>query len=175
LSYISIPNILTMLRIVLIPVFVSTLIYRKYNYAMYVFSIAAITDFLDGMIARVKKQQTELGKFLDPIADKFLLITSFVLFAIYGFVPKWLSITVISRDIIIVTGWLIIFFITHKAKVEPTFLGKLSNASQLFLVAYILVYINFRDNLWLPEPIPLIVITAFLTIISGMHYIIKNF
>lgn len=171
--YLTIPNILTTLRIILIPVFVSSLMYERYDYALFIFGFAAITDLLDGAIARAKNQQTELGRFLDPVADKFLLITSFVLFAIYGFVPKWLSIIVISRDVIIITGWLIIFFITHSAKVEPSLLGKLSNAFQLILVAYILFYINLRGA-WIPNPRPLEIFTAILTVISGLHYIYRE-
>lgn len=173
MSYLNIPNALTTLRIVLIPVFVSALIYKRYDYALYVFIIAAITDFLDGMVARVKNQQTELGKFLDPVADKFLLVTSFILFAVYGLVPKWLSITVISRDIIIVTGWVILYFVSHKAKVEPSILGKIANAFQLVLLAYILLFINL-GGIKLPDPGALTVITAFFTVVSGLHYIYRG-
>ncbi len=173
MSYLNIPNALTTLRIVLIPVFVSALIYERYDYGLYVFVIAALSDFLDGMIARAKNQQTEIGKFLDPIADKFLLVTSFVLFAVYGLVPKWLTITVISRDIIIVTGWFILYFLTHKAKVEPSMLGKLANASQLILLAYILLRVNLQKNIFLLEEI-LIVTTALLTVVSGLQYIYKG-
>ncbi len=169
----TIPNILTMARIVLIPVFVSALMYQRYDFSLLIFTVAALTDLLDGMIARAKNQQTELGRFLDPVADKFLLVTSFVLLAIYGFVPKWLSIVVISRDVIIITGWLIVFFITHRAKVEPSFLGKISNAMQLTLVAYILLYINLNRG-YLPEPKPLEIFTALLTVVSGLQYLYRG-
>ncbi len=172
MTFFNIPNSLTTLRIVLIPVFVTALLYRRYDYALIVFIAAAVTDFLDGLVARVKNQQTELGKFLDPIADKFLLVTSFVLFAIYDLVPKWLTITVISRDIIIVTGWLILYLITHRAKVEPSVLGKLTAASQLILLAYILLYINLGRAI--PRPEPLITVTAVLTVLSGLHYIYRG-
>jgi len=173
LSYLNIPNFLTTLRIVLIPVFVSALIYRRYDYGLYIFFFAAVSDFLDGLIARMKNQQTELGKFLDPVADKFLLVTSFVLFAVYGFVPKWLTITVISRDIIIVTGWLILYFLTHRARVEPSVLGKAANASQLILLVYILLSINLQGDFLGIETL-LVYVTAFLTVISGIHYIYRG-
>jgi len=173
LSYINVPNFLTTLRIVLIPLFVSSLIYRRYDYGLYIFFVAAVTDFLDGLIARLKNQQTELGKFLDPLADKFLLVTSFVLFAVYGFVPKWLTITVISRDIIIITGWLILYFLTHRARVEPSLLGKAANASQLILLVYILLVINLQGDFLGMEEV-LIYITAFLTVVSGIHYIYRG-
>ncbi len=173
MSYLNIPNILTIVRIVLIPLFVTTLIYKLYLIALIVFIIAGTTDLLDGMIARIKKQETELGKFLDPLADKFLLVTSFILFAIYGFVPTWLTITVISRDLIIVIGWLLITLIFHKTKIQPSMAGKLANASQLILLAYVLIEMNLRE-LNLPRPDPLIGVTALLTIVSGIHYIYRE-
>jgi len=173
LKYFNLPNSLTTLRIVLIPVFVCTLVYKRYDYALYVFIVAAVTDFFDGLIARARNQQTELGKFLDPVADKFLLVTSFVLFAVYGLVPKWLTITVISRDIIIVTGWLILYLSTNRTRVEPSLLGKLANASQLVLLAYILVLTNIDGGI-MPSPQPLIVLTALLTVLSGLHYIYRG-
>jgi len=173
LSYLNIPNILTILRIILIPVFVSALIYRRYPLSMFVFIAAGVTDLLDGMIARVRNEQTELGKFLDPLADKFLLVTSFILFAIYGLVPTWMTITVLSRDIIIVIGWLLISLITHKTRIEPTQLGKLANASQMVLLAYTLIELNLRE-LPLPDPAILVYITASITIASGLHYIYRE-
>ncbi|RME68347.1 MAG: CDP-alcohol phosphatidyltransferase family protein [Nitrospirae bacterium] len=173
MGFLNLPNILTTLRIILIPLFLSFLLYGMYLHAMVVFAVAALTDFLDGAIARAKGQETELGKFLDPIADKFLLVSSFVVFAINGFVPKWLSIVIISRDVIIVTGWLVLFFITHHAKVEPSLPGKLANACQLILLTYILFYINF-DHGWLPSPEPFEYFTAGITVFSGLHYIYRE-
>lgn len=169
----NLPNILTTLRIVLIPIFLSFLLYNLYGYALGIFTIAAITDFLDGAIARAKHQETELGKFLDPIADKFLLVSSFIVFAINGFVPKWLSIVIISRDIIIITGWLVLFFITHHAKVEPSLPGKIANACQLILLTYILLYVTF-DNISLPSPLVGEYLTAVITVFSGLHYIYRE-
>lgn len=169
----NIPNTLTALRVVLIPVFVSLLLYKWYDYALYVFVAAAATDFFDGLIARLRNQKTKFGKFLDPLADKFILVTAFVLFAMYNFVPKWLAIVVISRDIIIVAGWFILYFITYKLKVEPSILGKLTGASQFILIAYILFFLNF-DIGKLPSPNVLIIITAGLTISSGIHYIYRE-
>ncbi len=173
LKHFNVPNALTTMRIILVPVFVSTLIYKKYDYALYVFIVAAVTDFFDGLIARSRNQQTALGSFLDPVADKFLLVTSFVLFAVYGLVPKWLTITVISRDIIIVTGWLILYLTSHRTRVEPSLSGKLANASQLVLLVYILLRLNLDGDI-LPAPEPLIIVTAALTILSGVHYIYRG-
>lgn len=172
MGILNIPNILTMTRIVLIPLFVTSVIYRRYDYALHLFVIAALTDTFDGLIARLKSQKTPLGNFLDPLADKFLLVTSFILFSIYGLVPTWLTITIISRDVIVVTGWVILYVVTHAAKVEPTFLGKTAITCQLVLICYILLEINLPP---LPDIHPyLIWITAMFTILSGLHYIYRG-
>jgi cardiolipin synthase len=173
LSYVNVPNALTTLRIVLIPVFVSSLIYKRYDYALIIFIAAAVTDFLDGLIARMKNQQTEFGRFLDPLADKFLIVTSYLLFAVYGFIPKWLTITVISKDVIIVTGWLVLYLITHRSKVEPSMLGKIASAAQLLLLAYILLFINIGAER-LPDPGPFFFVIAILTVLAGLDYIYRG-
>lgn len=169
----NIPNTLTLIRIILIPVFVTAIIYKRYDYALYLFGIAAITDMLDGLIARITGQKTALGTFLDPLADKFLLVTSFILFSIYGLIPKWLTITIISRDIIVITGWIVLYVITHTKNIETTLMGKLAIAFQLILIFYVLLEINMPS---LPDVrIYLHWFTAIFTIISGLHYIYRGF
>ena len=137
----NLPNILTIARILLLPFFAASLIYGSYQYALILFLAAAITDILDGLIARMKKQTTDFGSILDPVADKFLMITSFIVMSVYGWIPKWLTITVISRDLIVVTGWLILYFVTHNKKVEPGILGKAANFFQFCLIGLILISI----------------------------------
>lgn len=169
----NIPNTLTLIRIILIPVFVTAIIYKRYDYALYLFGIAAVTDMLDGLIARVTGQKTALGTFLDPLADKFLLVTSFILFSIYGLIPKWLTITIISRDVIVITGWIVLYVITHTKNIETTIMGKLAIAFQLILIFYVLLEINMPS---LPDVrIYLQWFTAIFTIISGLHYIYRGF
>ena len=170
----NIPNSLTMLRIVIIPVFVTTLIYGRYRYALYLFIAAGLTDMLDGLFARLADQKTPLGTFLDPLADKFLLVTSFILFAIYGWIPKWLAIAVISRDLIVVIGWFLLFMITHSARVEPVMTGKIAIALELVVLAYILLSIN-NSSLFPPLPKAVFLLTAAVTSVSGLHYIYRGF
>ncbi len=99
-------------------------------------------------------------------------MTSFILFSMYDKTPKWLTITIISRDVIVVTGWIILYLITHTAKVEPSLLGKTAITSQLVLICYILLDINVPH---LPAIRPyLIWITAVFTILSGLHYIYRG-
>lgn len=177
MGVLNLPNTLTIARIVLIPVFIVAVIYKRYDYALYLFAVAAITDTLDGLFARLTNQKTALGTFLDPLADKFLLVTSFILFSLNGWLPKWLTIAVISRDIIVVIGWFLIYLITHVSNVKPTNTGKAAIAMQLMLLCYVLLEKNIPS---LPDmhemPIRIIIwVTAALTILSGLHYIYRGF
>lgn len=156
----------------LIPLFVTSVIYRRYDYALFLFAVAALTDTFDGFIARVRNQKTALGTFLDPLADKFLLVTSFILFSIYGLVPKWLTIVIISRDLIVVTGWLVIYIVTHTSKIDTTPAGKAAIALQLVLIGYVLVTLNMPS---IPDiRAYLIALVSFFTILSGLHYIYRG-
>lgn len=168
MNIINIPNLITFIRIVIIPLFVTSLVYKRYDYALMLFFIASISDMLDGLLARITGQKTQFGAFLDPLADKSLLITSFILFTVYGWIPLWLTIIVISRDFIVIIGWILLYLVSHVTKVEPSIFGKLAIASQLILIAYILFSINAN----LP-PINIFgyFIVAALTIISGIQYI----
>ncbi|MDA8082728.1 MAG: CDP-alcohol phosphatidyltransferase family protein [Nitrospiraceae bacterium] len=168
----NIPNTLTITRIVIIPLFVTAVIYGRLRHALYLFVLASVTDILDGLLARLTGQQTRLGTFLDPLADKFLLVTSFVLFSVYGWIPKWLTITVISRDLIVVVGWLLLTLIYNKSKVEPVFLGKAAIASQLALLAYVLLSVT--EPSLPPVPTGFIIITASLTAVSGIQYLYRG-
>jgi len=172
LSVINIPNTLTVTRIVIIPGFVTAIIYGKNRLALYLFILASITDLLDGLLARLTNQKTELGTFLDPLADKILLVTSFILFSVYGWIPKWLTITVISRDLVVVIGWLLLTLMYNKSKVEPVLLGKAAIAAQLILLAYVLLSISFPSV----PPVPdfLVVLTAVLTAVSGIQYLYRG-
>ncbi len=168
------PNALTFARIIIIPFFVISLLYKKNHYALILFVVAAITDLFDGFLARLTNQKTKLGAFLDPLADKFLLITSFILLAFYGWLPIWVTITVISRDIIVIVGWCILVIFLHERKVEPSLAGKLANAFQAILIAYILFLINFDiDNPLIRHSI--LFFTVFFTALSGIQYIYRGY
>ena len=110
----NLPNYITLLRVILIPFFINLMIYGYYVEALLVFLAACTTDGLDGFLARVLKQKTELGAFLDPMADKLLILSAFVTLAMFGKLPFWLVIIVISRDAILTMGGLIIYFMTTR-------------------------------------------------------------
>ncbi|MDH4232747.1 MAG: CDP-alcohol phosphatidyltransferase family protein [Nitrospirota bacterium] len=169
----NIPNSLTIARIVIIPVFVTSIMYNQYLYALILFVIAALTDLLDGLLARLANQKTPLGTFLDPLADKFLLVSSFIIFSVNSWIPKWFTIIVISRDLIVVIGCFLLYMLTSTIKIEPVFLGKLAIALQLFILAYVLLNVNITT---LPPVHDLFfILSAALTALSGLQYIYKGF
>jgi cardiolipin synthase len=157
---------------VIIPIFITSILYKRYDFSLYLFIIAALTDFFDGLFARMQNQRTVLGTFLDPVADKFLLVSTFIVFSVQGWIPKWLTITVISRDLIIVTGWFLLYFITGAAKVQPSVFGKATIWIQSAVIAYILVVMNFPS---FPDIHPAFLwLTSGITILSGLHYIYRG-
>jgi cardiolipin synthase len=172
-GFLNIPNTLTIGRIVIIPVFLTAVIYKRYDYAFYLFIVAAITDTLDGLFARLKDQRTSLGMFLDPLADKFLIVTSIIILSVYGWIPKWLAITVISRDIIVVIGWFLLYLVSGTAKVEPSLLGRATIWVQSVFIAYVLMDMTFLSLPAVYKPV-LQWITAGITIISGLHYVYRG-
>lgn len=166
------PNIITLLRIFLVPFFVMTVIYKRFDLGLYVFILASLTDSLDGLIARLKDQRSKLGAFLDPLADKLLLLTAFLSFTFLELIPKWLTVIIISRDLIVVLGWISLYIQTGSTKVEPSIPGKLFNTLQVLTIALVLIELNFhilKDILQ-----PLYILTSFFAILSCIHYILRD-
>ena len=130
----NIPNLLTLLRIILVPVIVILLIQGSFLKALIVFVVAALSDVLDGFLARVLHQQTILGAYLDPIADKALLASSFVTLSVLHIIPAWLAVIVISRDFIILLGILVLSIMSISVKIRPTSVSKITTALQLITI-----------------------------------------
>lgn len=161
-------NKLTVFRIILIPFFVILLIYDHIAIALFIFGLASVTDATDGFIARKWNQKTRLGTFLDPMADKALLSTSFVTLAIMHFLPGWLAVITISRDLIIFLGVLIVYILNGDINVSPTFLGKATTAIQILTILVVLMGSQFQRIRFC---IPVFVwLTAFFTVASGFQY-----
>lgn len=169
----NIPNCITIIRIILTPVFVIVLGQGLGWWALIIFSVAGITDALDGFLARTWGQRTELGSYLDPLADKFLLVTSFISLSYYGKIPVWITLVVLSRDLILILGTLAIYGLTKSFKVKPTVWSKITTWLQLMLIFQALV-----EHFW---PVPswvfliTLILTAGFTVFSGTHYIIRGF
>lgn len=165
----SLPNALTLIRILLIPLFVIFLISKSFQSALIAFVVAGITDGLDGFIARIWDQRTDLGSYLDPIADKLLLASAFVTLAILRIIPSWLTVIVMSRDIIIALGFWVLTMTNHKPTVKPRFTSKVTTVLQILTVIWALLSVlQWRGEFLFPIFIRL---TAFFTILSGVHYI----
>ncbi len=168
-STISIPNILTLMRILLTPLFVILLLRRSFDMALLVFFIAGVSDGLDGLIARWLNQRTALGAYLDPMADKLLLVSAYITLPVMDAIPDWLSVIVISRDVIILLGIATLTLTEKKYEVRPTFVSKCTTTLQIVTVIVVLLDPGrFRADFMLPLAYWG---TAALTILSGLHYI----
>jgi cardiolipin synthase len=168
----NVPNSLTLLRIVLIPVFVGLLIYEEYGYSLVILLVAALTDALDGTIARVSNQRTRLGAVLDPLADKLLLTSGFITLSVLHLVPLWTAILVVSRDMILMTGALLIRVTDSQVDLSPTMLGK---GTTLLQVIYMIVVVVWASRGWdLRLLQPLLYTMVGLTVISGFHYLYRG-
>jgi cardiolipin synthase len=168
----NLPNYITLARIVLIPFFIGFMIYGYYGTALTVFVGACVTDALDGMIARLTNQKTELGAFLDPIADKLLIIGAFVTLVLLGMLPVWLVIVVVSRDIILVLGSVVIYFTGHEFKARPSLIGKTTTVLQLVVVTLSLILQYLGATMVLMPA--LMWTTAIFTIASGIQYVSRG-
>src|SRR5580658_159892 len=168
----NLPNFLTLCRLGLIPIFLSLLARHHYTYALYVFVAAAVTDGLDGTVARWFDSRTELGAFLDPFADKLMLLSAFVLLTINGDLPGYLLSVVLIRDIVIVVGYLMISFFTgERVPVRPSYLGKLSTFMQLACVIAVLARVgNYRPGGFNA----LLLLTVAVTAASFVHYMYRG-
>ncbi len=169
----NIPNLLTLARILLTPLLVIFLIDKKYELAFLVFVVAGVTDGLDGFIARIMRQKTRIGAILDPIADKALLASSYITMAVTGIIPDWLAVTVISRDIIIVFGVMVLLLFHSGVEICPSIISKLTTLFQLLTVFFVLGGMVMKITCH-PLVASLYVITAILTIASGLHYLYKG-
>lgn len=172
MSYINLANKISITRIILIPFFIAAIVYGRNMIALIVFGIAVISDGLDGFIARTFNQKTDLGKIIDPVADKLLLMSAYLSLAFMPAVPHhlrlppYVPIIVISRDVIIVIGSIIVYFLKGNLNVSPSILGKITTFFQMITIVAILVEFRFSNVLWNA--------TVILTIASGLDYIMKG-
>ena len=174
----TIANILTFLRIGLIPVFAIMLVYEHAGWALALFTIAGVSDGIDGFIARRMKQESELGTIIDPVADKLLMTTAFIMVSLPSVmgsgrhlpVPFWVTACVIGRDVAIVCVAASITLMTGFRGFKPSWLGKASTFVQVVGVILILVAAVFPLNSGLFLPATYVVLAGF-AVISGIHYI----
>lgn len=169
---INLPNSLTILRILLVPVFVGLLLYEHYDIALLTLLIAALTDILDGMIARITDQRTRLGEYLDPLADKLLLMSAIITLSVLHFIPTWAVIVVVSRDAILLTGTLVANLTETHIDISPTILGKGTAFAQICYIIATMLSVTGRVSLALVEPFLWVMVA--LTVGSGVHYLFRG-
>lgn len=174
----NVPNFLTILRILLVPLFLSFMLYYKpgendfRKIAFFIFLMAVFSDALDGFLARVRHQKTKLGSFLDPLADKFLLITAYLVLTLNTYLsvrlPMWVTVIVITRDLIILFGVALIMGLIGDVRIRPTPSGKITTFFQMVTIITTLMALpaNFLHLIW--------TMTVILTIYSGLEYIYKG-
>ncbi|MBW1829697.1 MAG: CDP-alcohol phosphatidyltransferase family protein [Deltaproteobacteria bacterium] len=165
----TVPNLITSLRIILTPIFIIYLIDDKTLPALIVFTIAGLSDAADGFIARVFNQKSKLGAILDPIADKLLLVTAFVMLSVKDFVPSWLTVIVISRDLLILLAVLILFLSKENVEMRPAFISKITTCLQLATVFNVLFADYFPD--FHQFSIYLFWATGLMSVTSFLHYL----
>lgn len=171
---------LTIFRMVLIPVFVTLLFYQRFILALVAFVIAGLTDGLDGLLARRFKQESQLGTILDPIADKLMLVTAFIVLSMRSVfpqplpshlpVPFWVTVAVISRDVFIIVGAAAINIMTGFRGFRPSWLGKLNTTVQIVGITAIMfaASVPYYTGLYLPT----VYAAVFgLALLSGLHYV----
>lgn len=169
----NLPNAITVLRIVLVPFFVSFLFSGHYGYALFIFIMAGISDALDGAIARMMDQKTDFGVLLDPIADKILVLAAFITLAVLRKIPFWLTAAVIIRDSIILSGSLALYRLGFVGKIKPMLIGKATTFMLLALLVVVLLGVYMGREFAFVEY--LIWLTTALVIVSGVQYIIRGF
>lgn len=168
----NIPNSLTLLRLFLVPLLTIALIYREFELALGLFLVAALSDLLDGLAARLLGQCTLLGLYLDPAADKLLTLSCYISLAFIGLVPAWLAVVVFFKDLFMILGAAIIFFCGWELKVEPSRWGKHTTFLQLLTVTVVLlVAVTGWSANWISW---IFYLTGLLTIFSGGHYIFRR-
>ncbi len=161
----NIPNLLSIFRIFITIFFILAVHKDRFMVAFYLFIFQGLTDALDGFLARVMSKKTDLGAFLDPIADKTMLVAGFVMLSIKGVIPLWLTVLVILKDVVVVTGFLALYKLAYTVKPVPSVFGKITTTCQIVTVLCILLSVPraYGEALFY--------VTAFFTILSGSHYV----
>lgn len=168
----NLPNLITLGRLLLVPFAIWLILGGRFGTAFWVFVIAGISDGLDGWIAKRFDRRTRLGAFLDPIADKALLVSMFVALGLAGEIPNWLVILVVFRDVMIVGGFLLLLAIGVPRHPEPMLVSKLNTLVQITLVAFELARLGLGINAGMATQ-GLVLLTAATTTLSGLAYLVR--
>lgn len=169
----TVPNQITLLRLGFLPFFLILVFYEEYRWALLVLVFVALTDAIDGFLARRLRQKSALGAYLDPIADKLLLSSSFIVLAMAKKIPWWLTILVLSRDILLLVVAGVILIVQGYRPFPPSLLGKATTFFEIALVFFVIFAAAFPN-----DSAPLIIhylaqVVAAFVIVSGFHYAVS--
>lgn len=167
----TLPNLITIARFLMVPAVIYGLMNAQWQLAFAVFLLAGVSDWIDGYIARRFNQGSKLGAYLDPVADKLLLVSVFVTLAVTGVLPNWLVLIVVSRDVLIVAAVLVATVMGHPIAMRPLFVSKANTALQILLVVVALFAKAFGMELTMVQ-FALILCVAALTILSAGAYLV---
>src|SRR5580698_11236632 len=166
----SAPNLLTLLRICLAPFLVAAILENRFRVGFILFVVAGLTDALDGLLARALKQQTVLGQYLDPVADKLLLSTLFVVLLHEGLMPVRVTVLVFGRDVCILLVSAILYAAAGRRDFKPSVFGKANTLAQVLAVAVVLLH-QLTQAMWVVMLRTFSLrATMVLTVVSGLHY-----
>lgn len=166
----TVPNQLTFLRLAFIPFFIVAIHYERYGWALVILITAGMSDALDGLLARGLNQKTPLGAYLDPIADKLLLSSSYFELALHGKIRWWLTIIVLSRDVLVLVAAAVILITVGYRPFPPSLFGKAATFFEILLVFVVLVLtVRPTHGLWMVREVCGYVVASFV-ILSGFHY-----
>ena len=170
----NLPNIISLARLFSVPILVWLILTNHFNAAFWLFLAAGISDALDGFIAKHWKQSSKLGTYLDPLADKVLLMGVYITLGAIDQIPLWLSILVVFRDLLIIGGVLLLHVSKAEVKLRTLIISKLNTALQILLIIFVLAELTFQHGLWDMKQVAIYLIALF-TILSGGAYISSLF
>lgn len=166
----TIPNIITIARLIAVPFVIVMIMQQQWAMAFGLFLAAAVSDGIDGFIARNFNMKSEFGAYIDPLADKSLLMSVYVTLAIVGAIPGWLAITIVSRDVMIVAAVLLSWVMSRPVAIKPRIVSKLNTAAQLAFATFALAANAFGARLGGFEDMAMLIVAA-LTVASAGAYL----
>jgi cardiolipin synthase len=169
----SIPNLISLARLMAVPVMIYLILNGYYFGAFWLFVAAGVSDAVDGYIAKQLGQETILGSYLDPLADKALLVGVYITLGQENLLPSWLVILVVFRDLVIIGGVVLLHISTNSVKMKPLIVSKINTAAQILLVAIVLANLAFSQLAWSEFVLILVYIVTVTTLASGGAYIVR--
>lgn len=165
----QIPNVITIMRLVLVPVLILLLNRGEFAWATAVFAVAGLSDGLDGYLARKYKLESEFGGFLDPVADKVLMIGTYVTLTLLGLLPVWLVLLVVARDFLIIGFIMMLVSLGDEVHPAPSIYSKINTVVQILLVSFLLIHKAFAPGLELLVEL-LVYVLLVTTLVSTVNY-----